>query len=42
LDAGLGGNWVDYSPAMSNTQTSVNVTNDPTIPSTFFRLAPRP
>lgn len=42
LDAGLSDSWVDYLPAMANLQTSLIVSNDPAIPSTFFRLAPKP
>lgn len=42
LNTGLNSNWVDYSPALTNTQTSVNVSNDPAIPATFYRLAPKP
>lgn len=38
LDTGLSFNWSDY-PTTNN--ASVDVTNDLTIPSTFFRLAPK-
>lgn len=42
LAKGLSTNWVDFTPPMTNLQASVTVTNAPTIPATFFRLAPKP
>lgn len=40
LDTGLSVNWADY--ASGNGLTTTNVINDPTIPCTFYRLAPKP
>jgi autotransporter-associated beta strand protein len=40
LATGLSNNWMDCASA--NGLMTTNVTNDPTIPATFFRLAPKP
>ena len=40
LATGLSNNWVDFASA--NGLMTTNVINDPTIPATFFRLAPKP